>query len=80
MQVLLQTPVLEQQAQKFYQLILQEDLLGGWTLIRQWGFLGSRGSSKQQYYVNADDAQKALCEYRDKQLRLGFRVVFAQGN
>ena len=37
-------------------LILQEDLLGGWTVIRQWGAMGQRGSTRTHYF---DDHQSA---------------------
>lgn len=64
---------------RFYQLILQEDLLGGWTLMRQWGQLGQRGSLRRDYFDDLEAAQTAMGEYRRKQSRAGFSVVYVEG-
>ena len=75
----LQIPPREAQPARFYQLILQEDLLGGWTLIRQWGITGQRGSQRREYFDDLDAAQQALSSYRDRQLRDGYSVTFIEG-
>ena len=64
---------------RFFQLILQEDLLGGWTLIRQWGQTGARGSHRQQHFDSRCAAQQALIEGRDQQLAKGYTVMFIHG-
>jgi hypothetical protein len=33
------------EAPRYYQIMLQQDLLGGWTLFREWGQQGGRASS-----------------------------------
>ncbi|MGV6850750.1 MAG: WGR domain-containing protein [bacterium] len=78
MQLYLQTPP-DNQGVKFYQLILQADLLGGWHLIRQWGWQGERGSSKRHYYDDYSEAMKAISYWRDRQLKRGFILVFVSG-
>lgn len=60
----------------FYQLILQEDLLGGWTLIRQWGAMGKRGVHRREHFDDHHSAQEALIERRDNQLSKGFQIMF----
>lgn len=80
MRIFLQTPPTEGSAPRFYQLILQKDLLGGWNLIRQWGWQGERGSSRQEHFDSLDEAQYSLQKYRDKQFEKGFRLMFAQGD
>ncbi|MBI3562388.1 MAG: WGR domain-containing protein [Gammaproteobacteria bacterium] len=64
---------------RYYQLMLQEDLLEGWTLIREWGILGSPGRIKRDHFANREQAQQAMLLVRDAQLKRGFSVVFMQG-
>lgn len=64
---------------RFYQLWLQQDLLSGWTLIREWGPTGSTGRMKREHFETLEAAQNAMMETRDAQLRKGFRVVYTQG-
>ena len=64
---------------RFFELILQEDLLGGWSLIRQSGRTGTRGTFRKELFDDQDKAQQALINYRDQQLRKGFVVMFIHG-
>lgn len=79
MRIFMQTRPEPDNPARFYQLILQEDLLGGWTLIRQWGRVGERGTSRQEFFDDVDSAQDALTRYRRRQAEQGFRVTFVQG-
>lgn len=67
------------EAPKYVHLILQQDLLGGWTLIREWGQQGGRASLKRDVYLERDAAEAALLALRDLQLKRGFQVMFVQG-
>lgn len=40
MRIYMQTPVTDEHAPRYYHLFLQEDLLGGWTVVCEWGFQG----------------------------------------
>lgn len=64
---------------KFYQISLEQDLLGGWILIREWGQPGQRSSAKREVFLERKDAVGALEKARDSQLKRGFQVMFAQG-
>ena len=64
---------------RFYHIFLQEDLMGGWTLVRETGRQGSSGKVTKQYYPTWDEALDALMTLRDKQLKRGYQVVFLQG-
>ena len=66
-------------APRYYQLVLQQDLLGGWTLYREWGQQGGRVSTKREVYLERDDALSAFELARAAQLRRGFLVMFSQG-
>lgn len=79
MRVYMQTMADADQAPRFYQLVLQEDLLNGWTLVREWGHQGSSGRVKKDHFASKEEAQKALLKVRDAQLKRGFRVVYMRG-
>ncbi len=79
MRLLLQQPAIGGDPPRFVQLILQQDLLGGWTLMREPGQTGGRSTLKREQYLERDAAMAALEKARDAQLRKGYRLVFAQG-
>lgn len=67
------------EAPRYYQLLLEQDLLGGWTLYREWGQQGGRPSAKREVFLERDQALAAFERARDVQLKRGFVVMFAQG-
>ncbi|MCP3868578.1 MAG: WGR domain-containing protein [Gammaproteobacteria bacterium] len=80
MRIYMQTRCTLGEPLRFYHLHLQQDLLGGWTLIRESGIQGTRGQSKKEHYDHRTDAEHALIQMRDKQLNRGYRVVFREGS
>ncbi len=64
---------------RYYQIVLEQDLLGGWLLFREWGQPGSRASSKRDLFLERDAALSAFEHTRDTQLKRGFQVMFSQG-
>lgn len=74
----MQTQVTRDEPLRFYHLMLQPDLLGGWVLIREWGYQGARGRTQRDLFSDHHSAQDALLQVRDAQLRRGFRVVFME--
>ncbi|AFC87245.1 WGR domain-containing protein [Frateuria aurantia] len=64
---------------RFYQLSLEQDLLGGWSLLREWGIQGGRISLKREQFLSHTDALVAFAKHRDAQLKRGFLVMFSQG-
>lgn len=79
MRIYMQTPAVATESPRYYDIILQQDLLGGWTLYREWGQQGGRSSSKREVYLERDDALTAFAQARDAQVKRGFRVMFSQG-
>lgn len=79
MRIYLQAPVSGDRPPRYYQLFLQEDLLGGWSLLRQWGYHGAKPTVQREYHECREEAEQAMTRYRDAQLKRGFRVVFVQG-
>jgi predicted DNA-binding WGR domain protein len=79
MRIYMQIPPSEGQVPRYYHLHLQEDLLEGWTLVREWGYQGAGGRLKKEHFMNKGEAQQAMLKVRDEQLKRGYRVVFFQG-
>jgi predicted DNA-binding WGR domain protein len=79
MRIYLQTPFSEEHPPRYYQLILQEDLLGGWTLVKQWGFQGASGTMQREHFASHEEAMQAMMRSRDQQVKRGYRVMFFQG-
>lgn len=79
MRIYMQLPLADQRPPRYYHLHLQEDLLDGWNLVREWGFQGAGGRVQRDHFVDRDSAQDAMLRVRDEQLKRGYRVVFIQG-
>ncbi len=80
MRIYMQTPAHGDQPPRFYHLILEKELLEGWSLIREWGHQGSPGRVRRDHYTDFDSAEQELLKVRDAQIGRGFRVVFVQGS
>jgi predicted DNA-binding WGR domain protein len=79
MRLFMQTKAAGAEAPRYYQIVLEQDLLGGWTLFREWGQQGSRASSRRELFLERDAAVLAFERARDAQLKRGFQVMFSQG-
>ena len=79
MRLYMQTKPVASEPPRYYQIALQQDLLGGWTLYREWGQEGARSSLKREVYLDHDSAIDAFEKARDSQVKRGFHIVFSQG-
>jgi predicted DNA-binding WGR domain protein len=79
MRIYMQIPPMDDRPPRYYHLHLQEDLLEGWTLVREWGFQGAGGRLVREHYQDREAAETALLKVRDEQLKRGYRVVFMHG-
>ena len=79
MRLLLQQKPLAGETPKYVQLILQQDLLGGWTLLRETGQIGGKVQLKREQFLDQDTAIAAFEKARDAQVHRGFLVMYAQG-
>ena len=59
--------------------MLQPDLLGGWTLVRETGQIGGRSTVRREQFMDQPSALAALEQARDQQLKRGFLLMFSQG-
>ncbi|NUS37426.1 MAG: WGR domain-containing protein [Lysobacter sp.] len=79
MRLLLQQRPDGREAPRFVQLMLEPDLLGGWTLVRESGQIGGRSTLRREQYLDQASATAALEHARDSQLKKGFQLMFVQG-
>ncbi len=79
MRIYMQSSDYADRVPRYVQLVLQQDLLSGWTLISESGRQTGRGRVKTQHFETYEQAMDALLSLRDKTLERGFRVVFFQG-
>ena len=79
MRLLLQQRPLAGETPKYVQLSLQQDLLGGWLLLREAGQTGGKATLKKEQFLQQDAALAAFEKARDAQIKRGFQVMFAQG-
>ena len=79
MRLLLQQRPLAGESPKYVQLILQQDLLGGWSLLRESGHTGGKATLKREQFLDQKQAFDAFEKARDAQIKRGFQVMFAQG-
>ena len=79
MRIYLQSQQNEQGVIRFVHLVLQEDLMGGWTVIRESGKQGSSGTIKREYFEEHEQALEAMMKWRDKNINRGYHVAFVQG-
>lgn len=80
MRIFLQTPPSVDSAPRFYHLFLQQDLLGGWNLVKEWGFQGAAGRVQREHFASREEAAEAMMRNRDVQINRGYRVMFMQGD
>lgn len=79
MRIYMQTPVTDDHPPRYYHLFVQADLLGGWSLVKEWGFQGSSGRVVREHFQTLDAAHDAMLRGRDAQMQRGYRVMFMQG-
>lgn len=80
MRLYMQTPGTAERPPRFYHLLLQQDLLGGWSLVRESGHQGARGKVQRDHFETRDACEQALLKYRDAQLHRGYRIMFILGD
>ena len=79
MRVLMQQPPQGQESPRYVSISLQQDLLGGWTLLRESGLIGGKSQLKREQYLETESALEALEKARAAHAKKGSQVVFVPG-
>jgi predicted DNA-binding WGR domain protein len=64
---------------RYSHLFLQEDLIDGWTLVKENGIQGSSGKITKIHFTDHEQALTALIKARDSQIKRGYHIVFMRG-
>ena len=60
---------------RFYQMLVMPSLFGDWSLIREWGRVGSPGTVRKDWFVTKLEAINALQKlYKNKQNK-GYKEI-----
>ncbi len=62
---------------RFYRAFVTADLLGGWSLVREWGERGAAGHSKVDWVEELPDALDQLRHVARRKAREGFQPIVA---
>ena len=79
MRVLMQQPTQGLESPRYVSISLQQDLLGGWTLLRESGLIGGKSQLKREQFLETESAIEAFEKARAAHTKKGFQVVFVQG-
>lgn len=79
MRIYMQTPAIDNHPPRYYHLHLEPDMFEGWLLTKEWGNQGSPGRIQKKHFSNIEDAENAMMESRDTQVKKGYQIVFIQG-
>ncbi len=79
MRLYLQTQPTSADAPRYVQIVLEQDLLGGWTLYRETGTQGGKATLRREQFLERDAAMAAFEKARDAQIKRGYRLMFSQG-
>jgi len=61
---------------RFYRLVLQPDLFGGCTLVREWGRIGAGGTIRLDHHADEGRATDALAAMHRRKTKRGYRDAF----
>lgn len=65
----------ERRQARFYALHLMETLFGDWTLVREWGRIGSPGRVAVEWFPTFDEARQALEDKQQQKLKRGYQPL-----
>ena len=60
---------------RFYQMYLAQGLLGEWSLIREWGRVGSPGTMRKDWFETEEEAITARQTLYDAKQKKGYQTV-----
>lgn len=79
MRIYMQTIPDPEQAPRFYQIHLEPDIFEGWMLTKEWGAQGSPGRVQMKHFNTIEEAEDAIENLRDAQIKRGYRIMFIEG-
>ncbi|MDE1465507.1 WGR domain-containing protein [Spartinivicinus poritis] len=65
----------DEKSHKFYTLLIQKDLFGKWSLLRQWGKIGTNGQVQIDTFDSYEEARAVQEKLVKEKRRKGYRGV-----
>ena len=66
----------EQNMRRFYRVSIQPGLFGDWSLIREWGRIGTQGQGMEEWFDSEEEADHAAGRIQQSKQRRGYRDQF----
>ena len=60
---------------RFYQLYVTRGLLDDWSLVKEWGRVGSTGTVRKEWFTHQDDATLAANQLLKAKCKKGYSPV-----
>ena len=58
---------------RYYRLSIERTLFGEWSMVREWGRVGCRGQSREQWCATREEALVLLASHHARRLQRGYR-------
>ena len=62
---------------RFYQMFITPDLFGDWSLIKEWGRIGSPGTVRKEWFDTQEQAQAACEKIIKAKCKKGYQALLA---
>lgn len=62
---------------RFYQMFVTPGILGDWSLVREWGRVGSPGTVRKNWFDTEEEAVNAELELCNAKQKKGYQSVLA---
>ena len=64
----------KQNMHRFYQLFVAPGIFNDWSLVKEWGRVGSPGTVRKEWFTTEQEAELAILQLRDKKVKKGYRL------
>jgi len=65
----------KQNKHRFYQLFVMRGLLGDWSLVREWGRIGSPGTVRKDWFETEELADSARSIITQQKIKKGYQFL-----
>jgi predicted DNA-binding WGR domain protein len=60
---------------RFYQMTISPGIFGDWSLVREWGRIGSPGTVRKNWFDSEEDARIAGEQIMDAKRKKGYLII-----
>ena len=59
---------------RFYQLFVVPGIFNDWSLVKEWGRVGSPGTVRKEWFTTEQEAELASLQLSGKKIKKGYRL------